>query len=111
MELICIVCPKSCRITIENGIVTGNGCKRGDAFAKAEVTNPTRTVTTTVATAFKEFPVLPVKTDGEIPKQKIGEFMKLVKGLYVTKKLKCGDVVFENVFGLNVNIVATESVP
>ena len=33
MELVCIVCPKGCRMTVENGVVTGNTCKKGEAFA------------------------------------------------------------------------------
>ena len=35
MELVCIVCPKGCRMTVENGVVTGNTCKKGEAFAKS----------------------------------------------------------------------------
>ena len=45
-ELICIGCPLGCPLTVtmeENGItVTGNTCKRGEIYAKKEVTNPTR---------------------------------------------------------------------
>ena len=46
-ELTCIGCPLGCSITItmENAEildVTGNTCKRGDAYARKEVTHPTR---------------------------------------------------------------------
>lgn len=27
MKLVCIVCPRGCRINVENGVVSGNGCK------------------------------------------------------------------------------------
>ena len=52
-ELICIGCPMGCPLTVEmNGTevvsVTGNTCPRGDAYARKEVTNPTRIVTSTV---------------------------------------------------------------
>ncbi|MDD4839612.1 MAG: DUF1667 domain-containing protein [Clostridia bacterium] len=110
MELICIVCPKSCHLTVDGDKVSGNGCKRGELFAKEEAIAPKRSVTTTVATAFCDFPVLPVKTESDIPKAKIEELMQFVRGLYVTKKLKCGDVVAENILGLGINLVATESV-
>ena len=62
MELVCIVCPRGCRIKIENGIVSGNGCKRGEAFAVSETTCPMRSVCSTVATTFADYPVLPVRT-------------------------------------------------
>ena len=73
MELVCIVCPRGCRINVENGVVSGNGCKRGEAFALSEMTCPMRTVCSTVATTFEDYPVLPVRTNGEIPKDKIQE--------------------------------------
>ena len=51
--LTCIRCPRGCAVTVtlEDGAVVsvrGNSCPRGDAYARAEVTNPTRVVTTTV---------------------------------------------------------------
>lgn len=110
MELVCIVCPKGCRMTVENGVVTGNTCKKGEAFAKAESTCPMRTVCSTVATSFESMPVLPVRTDGEIPKAKIGELMKLVNTIKVTEKLHRGDVVASGVVGTDVNLIATATI-
>lgn len=45
-HLTCISCPMGCPITVEmeDGqvvSVTGNTCKRGDIYARKEVTNPT----------------------------------------------------------------------
>ena len=55
-ELTCIVCPRGCTLRIEERdgrfTVTGNACKRGEQFATAEMTCPTRTLCTTVRTAF-----------------------------------------------------------
>ena len=48
-ELICIVCPRGCHLTIdENKNVTGNSCPRGVQYAINEVTNPMRMLTSTV---------------------------------------------------------------
>ena len=52
-NLICINCPLGCplTVTLENGEVKkveGNTCPRGEAYAKKELTNPTRIVTSTV---------------------------------------------------------------
>lgn len=51
-ELVCIVCPKGCRLRVdeENDFaVTGNSCPRGAQYGREECTNPTRVVTSTVA--------------------------------------------------------------
>ena len=110
MELVCMVCPKGCRMTVENVVVTGNTCKKGEAFAKSEATCPMRTVCSTVATAFDSMPVLPVRTDGEIPKSKIGELMQLIGGIRVTEKVRRGDVVAASVAGTEVNLIATATI-
>ena len=72
-ELICIGCPMGCHLTaeIENGVVTrvtGNTCRRGEDYAKKECVAPMRTVTGTVALRGGRLPVLPVRTNGEVPK-------------------------------------------
>ena len=51
-ELICIGCPMGCPLVVElDGAeivsVSGYTCKRGDVYARKEVTNPTRIVTST----------------------------------------------------------------
>lgn len=110
MELVCIVCPRGCRIKIENGVVSGNGCKRGEAFAISETSCPMRSVCSTVATSFADYPVLPVRTDGEIPKAKIADLMKEINAITVDKKVKRGDVVAQNIVGTDVNLIATATI-
>ena len=110
MDLVCIVCPRGCRINVEHGVVTGNGCKRGEAFAISETTCPMRSVCSTVATVFKDYPVLPVRTDGEIPKAKIADLMKEINAITVDKKVKRGDVVAQNIVGTDVNLIATATI-
>ena len=53
-HLTCIGCPMGCQLTVEMDkgevlSVSGNTCKRGDIYARKEVTNPTRIVTSTIA--------------------------------------------------------------
>lgn len=109
MNITCIVCPNGCRLTVENegGEITVNGalCKKGIEFAKTELTNPMRSLTTTVSTDFADFKQLPVKTNGEIPKDKMLEAMKIIKSVRVTERKRVGDVILPDVFG--VKIVAT----
>lgn len=111
MELVCIVCPRGCRMTVgEDGSVSGNACKKGVAFAEGEMTCPMRTVCSTVATSFKNMPVLPVRTSGEIPKAKIGELMELINTLEITKKVKRGDVLAKGIVGTDADLIATATI-
>ena len=42
-ELICIMCPKGCRLTVDDDLnVSGNSCVRGVTYGKQEVTDPRR---------------------------------------------------------------------
>lgn len=113
-ELVCIVCPRGCRmqITEENGSlqITGNGCKRGAAFAESETRDPRRTICTTVRTAFPDVPVLPVRVSQEIPKNRIFDVMAEINRTTVRERLGRGDTVLENVLGLGVDVIATSNV-
>lgn len=114
MELTCIVCPNGCNLIAEiadDGSITvsGNKCKRGIDFATRELTEPTRTVCTTVRTNSYNVPTVSVRTSGEIPKDKIFEVIKAAQNVTVTAKLKIGDAVVKNLFGLNVDLIATSA--
>lgn len=106
MKITCIVCPNGCEIDVDNGF-QGASCSRGVTYAKEEMTSPKRSLTTTVRTVFKEFPVLPVRTDGVIDKSSVFEAMKVINAVTVDKKLKRGDIVIENLLGQSVNVIAT----
>jgi len=69
-----------------------------------------RSVCSTVVTSFKDYPVIPVRTDGEIPKAKIADLMKEINAIVVDKKVKRGDVVAQNVVGTDVNLIATATI-
>ena len=111
-ELICIVCPKGCHLTVdeENGYaVSGNNCPRGEEYGKNEVIAPKRTITSTVKVRGGLYPRLPVKTDKPIPKELIFEAMKLLDAVELTAPVKVGDVVIENVLGTGASFIATRN--
>lgn len=113
-EITCIVCPRGCRMQAaeENGVITvvGNSCKRGYDFAVSELTDPKRTVCSTVRTAFPDVPVLPVRVSGEIPKARIFDVMRQIGAVCVNVRLGRGDTVIENVLDLGVNVIATSDI-
>ena len=115
VNLICIGCPLGCPLTVEmegNEVksVAGNTCPRGDAYAKKELTNPTRIVTSTVRVTGGKLPMVSVKTESDIPKSKIFDCVKALKDIEVKAPVKIGDVIVENVAGTGVNIIATKNV-
>ena len=114
-ELICIGCPMGCPLTVElEGSeiisVTGYTCKRGDVYARKEVTNPTRIVTSTVKVKNGTADMVSVKTREDIPKDKIFDCVKALKGVTVKAPVHIGDVILSNVAGTGVDIVATKDV-
>ena len=110
-DLICIVCPRGCHLKVDDKLnVIGHFCKRGEAYGKAEVTNPTRIITSTVKIRSKTLSRLPVKTDKPIPKEKIFEVMKQINEVEVIPPIKTKQIVIANVLSLGVNIVATRSI-
>ena len=113
-ELICIGCPMGCPLTVEmNGTevvsVTGNTCPRGDAYARKEVKNPTRIVTSTVKVEGGKVDMVSVKTKEDIPKGKIFECVKALKGITVKAPVHIGDVILKDVAGTGIDIIATKN--
>lgn len=113
-SLVCVSCPLGCSIEVEleNGevvSVTGNTCKRGDAYARSEVTHPVRSLTTSVKVEGGVHPVVPVKSSAPVPKEKMFDCMKVINAATVKAPVKIGDVIIENILDLGVNIVATNN--
>lgn len=113
--LTCIGCPMGCKVTVElnNGEitnVTGNTCKRGDDYARKEVSHPMRIVTSTVRVIGGDLPVVSVKTERDIPKEKMRDIMNSLADIRVPAPVHIGDVILENVALTGVNIVATKEV-
>ena len=114
-ELICIGCPLGCNLTVEMDggqvvSVNGNTCKRGDDYARKELTDPRRIVTSTVPVAGGNLPVVSVKTASDIPKGKIRECLCALKGVTLTAPVQIGDVIVENVADTGVDGIATKSI-
>lgn len=114
-KLTCINCPVGCSLKVEldgeNVIcVSGNTCRRGEIYARKEVTNPTRIVTSTVKVVNGTSGTVSVKTKEDIPKEKIFVCVQALRGIEVQAPVHIGDVILENVAGTGVDIVATRNV-
>ena len=113
-EMICVICPVGCHLTVsmEGSFCTvkGNQCKRGEDYAFNELSNPLRTVTSTVKIHCSDTTRLPVKTDQAFPKGKMWELMVAIKKVTIKLPVKRGQVVLENVLDSGVNIIATKTI-
>ncbi|MHB1152831.1 MAG: DUF1667 domain-containing protein [Eubacteriales bacterium] len=112
-NMTCIVCPVGCRMEVsinDDGAVTevtNNACARGEKYAVAEITNPVRTLTSTVRLEGAAEAFLPVKTAVPISKNRLFDAMTVIRALSVKAPVKLGDVLttFDGI-----NIVACKSV-
>ncbi len=107
----CTVCPMGCAIEVtidgENITTKGNTCKRGEVYAKAEVTHPSRVLTTTVKC--QNGSIVSVKSRSALPKEKIFDCVKVINSTLAGSNVKIGDVVIENILGTGIDIIATSA--
>lgn len=109
----CIACPNGCDIEVsidETGKVvniSGNKCKNGIAYATAEVTSPTRILTSTVLVENGEFKLASVKTSNPIPKSMLRDAVKVLAACKVQAPVSVGDVICSNILGTGVDVVST----
>lgn len=120
-EMICTICPKGCKIrAIKNADGTwafdGHTCKRGLQYAKDEVLNPKRTLTTSMlqrvkikenGRAFFLKRLVAVRSSQPVPLNQITDIMDLVKRTVIRKNVREGDVVLSNVSGTKADIIIT----
>lgn len=114
-KLTCIGCPLGCALTVEVEqdeviFVSGNTCPRGDAYARKEVTDPTRIVTSTVRVTGGSAPVVSCKTKTDIPKGKMFDVTNALRSVSVTAPVHIGDVLLRDVAQTGVDVVATKNV-
>ena len=112
VNLTCVECPLGCDITVclegEKIIsVAGNGCPRGEKYARNEVVCPKRVLTTTVRVS--DGRMLSVKTSEPILKSQTMVAMKKINDVIVNAPIKIGDVIVKE-FCVGVDLVATSNV-
>jgi len=112
-EIICVVCPLSCRIKIkikDRKIVSlkGNKCRQGREYASQEFYNPQRVLTTTIKVKNSNlFPLLPVRTDKPVSKKKLRECMQYLATIEVETPINMGQIIVSNILNTGANIIAT----
>jgi CxxC motif-containing protein len=114
-EIICVSCPKGCRITVQNRgeeviSITGNDCSRGIKYAEEEFINPLRILPTTVKVIGGELPLVSVKTEKAIPKRLLLKAMVEIAEIEVKAPIKIGQVIKDDLMGTGVSLIATRNI-
>ena len=110
-DIRCIICPTGCLVRVErvNGelIIEGHSCKRGEVYAREEFVSPKRILTTTMRVESGFLPLIPVRSDKPLPKERLQEALKQIAITKIKAPIKMGDILIKDVLGLNTNIIAS----
>ena len=113
-KLLCIVCPKGCEMEVsENNreLSFPKGiCKRGQEYAKQEIYNPCRVLTSTVRINSKDFAMLPVRTSAAIPKEKLEIAMRQIASIEVNAPIKLGEIICQDIAATGIQLIASRSI-
>ena len=108
----CIVCPTGCEIKVMENlnkeiIFEGYACKRGKEYAEQEYYEPKRILTTTIRVESGFLPLVPVRTDKSILRDKLSEVMKIIAETTIKAPIKMGDILIKNVLDTGANVIAS----
>lgn len=111
IQLICVTCPKGCTLDItrdgDTFVKISAGCKRGEAYAQQELTDPRRMVATTVRVKNGLHPLIPVYTAAPFPKPRIQELLAELRKVQMDAPVKMQQVVLENALGTGIDVIAS----
>lgn len=119
-ELTCIICPNSCQLEIEieqnaSGFpsvqaVGGALCPKGAAYAKQEILNPCRTISTSVAILHGECPLASVRLTHPIPKDRIFDAIEEIKTCVLEAPVSAGTILIHRILGYNSDVIITKTI-
>ncbi len=118
-ETTCIRCPKGCTLHLEypetganmdNVIVTGFSCPKGEEYGKNEIVCPKRTICSSVRVTNSEIAMLPVRTNIDIPKMLISDVMSAIHSIELSAPIKTGDIIIKNIANTGADLIATRDI-
>ena len=90
--------------------VTGAGCPRGEAYYIQEITDPRRTLTSSVLVKGGELPLCSVRLTDPVPIARIPDVMKEIRKMKVEAPLESGTVLIRDVLGLGSDVITTKTI-
>ena len=115
-KITCIICPIGCDITVRGEgdqieSVEGHTCKRGDVYARAEFIHPERILTSTAKVEHASVPLVSVRSNRPVPKEKLFDCMQQIRALTLCAPVQRYSVLISNILDTGADIVATGDVP
>lgn len=113
-ELVCVNCPKGCRITVtvDDGNVIdmkGYSCDKGKNYAAQETIRPMRVLTSTVRIEHSTLRVLPVITNKEIPLDLCDQAMDEIRKITIEAPVQMDQVIVKDFLGTGADLIASRS--
>jgi CxxC motif-containing protein len=114
----CILCPNGCELHVQwDGepaadrlLVEGNLCSKGLGYAVDELTNPQRTLTTSVRVHGGVQRLASVKTALPVPRSALAGVRAALQPVVLEAPVSIGDVVLSDAGGSGVDVVVTRAV-
>lgn len=112
-EVTCTLCPISCKAKLflegDKVISVKNlECPRGRTYVENEVKKPVRDFFTVVKVEGARVSVLPIRTTGPIPKQKVIDCSAELSKVVVKAPIKLGSIIVRNLLNLGVDVISTK---
>jgi CxxC motif-containing protein len=117
-EIICVVCPNGCQLraeikddpVMEVVNLDGNLCEKGLEWAKQELVNPMRTISSSILVEGSDCDLVSVRTDAPIPLNRIFDVMNVIKAIKIKAPVRIGDLLIQAPAGTSCNIIATRNI-
>lgn len=115
-RLTCIQCPRGCRLSLHfdpAGALTGitdNGCDLGPTWARREVEDPVRVLTSSVRVDGGSGELVSVRSARPLPRRLLAQALDEVRRVRVTAPVAAGQVVLANLAGSGIALTATRAV-
>lgn len=111
----CIICPRSCELEAEilpdgQVSVSGNGCPRGAEWIRDELSDPKRTIASSVLVEGGEKEIVSVRLSSPVPLRMIFPIMDEIRKVSVTAPVSIGDIIIRDVLSSGADVIATSSV-
>ncbi|MDR1604025.1 MAG: DUF1667 domain-containing protein [Gracilibacteraceae bacterium] len=116
-EIPCLICPTGCRLRLvwaeanpAARQINGAGCARGIEYAEQEMTDPRRTLTSTVKVRGGRLPLVSVRSAAPLPRDLLLPAVALLRDLCLDAPVESGRVLLADILGAGTALVTTGAV-
>jgi CxxC motif-containing protein len=111
-QVTCVCCPRGCTVTADpSGTLSGNGCRKGAAYAQQQLQSPLRRVTGEVRVRGGCADRCSVKTDRPVPTELLDAIRGILSALEAEAPIFVSQVLVRDLCGTGANLVACGNVP